>query len=478
MKLVPHETYTATINAEIMEEVDVLVAGGGTAGAVAAIAAARGGAKVLLVERQHFLGGMVTGGNAGLTIYTVYDKRQAKFREITSRLAVSPDEVQIAGGIPMEITRRLLEINAAVGTSGTAGSYVFTSQEDYKHLLLTMMQESGVEMLLHSLVVDVVRDGNELKGVVLENKSGRQVYPAKVVVDATGDGDVAARADVPFVLGVGPDDPSARGGQAPGTMSNMGVMFRMANIDLEPLFIHLLEHREQYAVQRVALMSLDEAYENFKKGDMCCFGVNTGGTYHQIYNSPLPGVVTLCCPSFTGSGIDVNALTTGEIELFKNVRDRVAALRQTLPGFTQGFLLDMPEIGVRETRHIQGDYVLTIDDILTQKAFPDSIGRGAHPIDVGPLPKDLASASTVDHWYFNIPYGALIACGIDNLLLAGRCISATHEAFGCTRPTVQCMIIGQAAGTASALCAIEGLGTRQLDIPTLRRRLTADGVVL
>lgn len=438
--------YSVTVTARVSEEVDVLVAGGGTAGVVAAIAAARARARVLVVERQHFLGGMMTGGNAGLTMYTVYDKRQAEYRKIISQLGVSPESVRIVGGIPMEITGRLLEMNAAVGTSGSAGSYVFTSREDFDQLLVTMMEESGVALLLHSLVVDVVKEGEALKGIVVENKDGRQVLPGKICIDATGDGDIAARAGVPFVLGVGPKDACARAGIPPGTMADMGVMFRMADVDLEKLFAHLKEHRERYIVQHVALMSLDEAYQNFRRGEMVCFLVNAGGVTHQIYNSPIPGVVTLCCPCFTGNGLSVQALTSGQVALVREVNKRVAALRETLPGFERGFLLEMPEIGVRETRHIQGDYVLTIEDVIARTIFPDSIGKGSHPIDAGPLGSRLANVPTTDKWHFNIPYRCLVPRGLDNMLLAGRCISATHEAFGCTRPTVHDYRAGRGNG--------------------------------
>ena len=477
MDLVCGETHTATVTAAIREGVDVLVAGGGTAGVVAAIAAARGGAKVVLVERHHFLGGMMTGGNAGLTLYTVYDKRQAEYRRIISQLAVSPEAVQIVGGIPMEITRRLLDEGAAVGTAGTAGSYVFTAQEDFKYLLLAMMRESGLQLLLHSLVVDVVRENATLKGIVVEGKSGREVLPAKVVVDATGDGDVAARAGVPFVIGAGPDGPRGGDGKATEAMADMGVMFRMANVNIERLFAHLREHPEHYEIQSVALMTLDEACQSHRKGEMACFCMRAGGLVYQVNNSPIPGVVTLAWPCFTGSGLDTDELTAGELALIDDVRGRVSTLRGTLPGFEESFLLDMPEIGVRETRHIRGDHVLTIEDILTRADFPDTIGRGAHPIDISPLPEHLKNAATVENWYFNIPYRCLIARGIDNLLVAGRCISATHEASGCTRPTVQCMVTGQAAGTAAALCATGGFGPRELDIHILRSKLSEGSAI-
>ncbi len=484
MKPTPGETCTLPVTAHVQPPVDVLIAGGGTAGVVAAIAAARGGAKVRLVERSHLLGGMMTGGNCGLTLFTVYDKREDEYREIISQLREpggTPGAVHIAGGIPMEITRRLLDTGAAVGTAGTAGSYVITSQVEFAHLLATMMQESGVEVLLHSLIVDVIKGGEAVSAVVVENKSGRQVLPAQVFVDATGDGDVAAKAGVPFVVGVGEGEPCAVDGMPVGSMHEMGVMFRMGNVDFERLFAHLREHpggREQFTVQSVAQQSLEEAYDSIRNGEMATFEVRVGETLHHFYNSPLPGVVTLGCPCYDGDGLDADDLTRGQLALFERVREQAEQLREHLPGFEDSYVLELPPIGVRETRHIQGDYVLTIEDILARKSYPDTIGRGSHPIDAGKLPDDLKAAATEDHWYFEIPYRCLIARGIDNLLVAGRCISATHEASGCTRPTVQCMITGQAAGAAAAMSASRGVTPRELDPGALCAQLARDGVVL
>ena len=477
MNLTPGESVSQTVTAQVREGADVVVAGGGTAGVVAAIAAARTGAKTLLVERRHFLGGMMTGGNAGLTLYTVYDKRQSEYRKIVARLATDPASVQIAGGVPLEIAERLLAMGAAVGTSGTAGSYVITSPVDFKCLLLDMMDESGVRVLLHSSVVDVIKEGDVVQGLTIENKSGRQILPAGIVVDGTGDADVAARAGAAFIVGVGPDDPCARAGKALGQMHDMGVIFRMGNVELDRLFAHLRSNPEEYITQSVALLGLEEVCANVRNGEMACFEFKGGGMCHHVYITPLPGVVTLGCPCVKGSGVDVDDLTRGERELLRDVRQRVEKLRQ-VPGFERAFVLDMPEIGVRETRHVQGEYRLTVEDILERREFEDGIGRGAHPIDIGRLPEELRKASTIDHWYFNIPYRSLVPREVDNLLLAGRCISASHEASGCTRPTVQCMVTGQAAGTAAALCVADGINPRELDSGDLRRRLAADGVVL
>ena len=470
-------TYSATVEATVTEDVDVVVAGGGTAGVVAAIAAARTGADVLLIERRGFLGGMMTGGNAGLTKYTVYEKRQSEHRKIVAELATDPASVHIAGGIPMEITKRLIEERAAVGTAGTAGSYVFTSAEEFKLLLLTMMEEAGVKLLLHSLVVDVIKDGRTVRGLVVESKSGREALLARIVIDATGDGDAAARAGASFVVGVEPDGPCARHGVAPGSVMHMGVMFRAGNVDLKRLFEHLKQHREPFCRHSISHQSIEEAHEAFVKGEMSCFGLQCPTHWCQVYNSPLPGVVTLCCPLYEGSGLDVEDLSRGEIELAREVHKRVNEMKQAVPGFEDAFLLDMPEIGVRETRHIQGEHVLDIEEVLSQCEFPDSIGRGAHPIDIGAVPDDLKNRP-MSRWYFNMPYRCLVVKDLDNMLVAGRCISVTHEALGCTRGTVQCMITGQAAGTAAALCVQEGLKPRDLDGGRLRKKLVDDGVVV
>ena len=477
-KLQVGDVYKSTVEAQVVAQADVLVAGGGTAGCVAAIAAARNGADVLLVERQGFLGGMMTAGNAGLTKYIVHEKSQTEYREVLAQLAEDPASVQVIGGLPMEITQRLMDTGAGIGTDGTAGSYVFTAQDDFKFLLLTMMEEAGVRVLLYSLIVDVVKEGDSLAGVVVENKSGRQVILGKMVIDASGDGDVSARAGAPFVVGVAEGDAAAETGTPLGSMQAMGVMFRMGNIDMERCFQYLLAHREQFMPQSFALLGLEEAYEAFKKGDMATFNITGIGHRSQIYNTPIPGVFTFCCPLFYGNGLDVQDLTRGEIAMMKEIRKRVAEIKSSLPGFEDAYLIDCPEICVRETRHFRGEYLLDIEDILSQRAFEDTIGRGCHPIDIQPIPDSLKKYPLPHRWYFNIPYRSLLPKGVDNLLLAGRCISNTHEASGCTRVTMSCMVTGEAAGTAAAMCVAGELEPRDLEPARLRRRLADQGVIL
>ena len=477
--------YKAVVEATVIEDVDVIVAGGGTAGVVAAIAAARGGAKTLLVERRGYLGGMMTAGNTGLTQYVVHEENTQRHEQVISTLRSDAASVQVVGGIPMEITTRLIKKKAAIGTHGKAGNYVFTAAEDFKLELLTMMEEAGVKLLLHSLLVDVVNRENCAEGIVVENKAGRQVVLAKTFVDATGDGDLAARAGAPFVVGVAEGDISANHGIRVGSLQPMGVMFRIGNMDMPRCLEFLREHPEHFAAQRIAKMDIDHVRDSVDRGDMAVFCVKgLAGTQPeqkgknrgiQFYNTPLPGVFTCCCPMAKGNGLHPKDITAAEITMAKMVHEWIREMRQSIPGCEHIYLLDRPEIGVRETRHFRGEYVLNIEDILTQRQFEDSIGKGSHAIDVSPLPKHLEKVKLPDRWSFGIPYRSLVPLQVENVLLAGRCISCTHEASGCIRPTVQCMVTGQAAGTAAAMCALGKTMPRNLNVDNLRTKLAEDG---
>lgn len=469
---------TMTVEATIVADVDVLVVGGGTAGVTAAIAAARGGADTLLAERTGSLGGMMTTGNAGLTNYIVHQKSQSVQREIVAELGEDPTSVQIIGGLPMEITRRLLDSGAAVGTEGTAGSYVFTSPGRFKWLLLDMMEEASVRLMLHSLAVDVLVENDGVRGVAFENKEGRQIVLAKTVIDATGDADVAAKAGCEFVLGIGPNDAAAKHDPATvGTMDPMGVMYRMGNVDLRRCLDYLKEHREHYHVQSLALYSLDDVYERFLRGEMVTFIAKGKEMGLYVNNSPDPGVVTLSCPLYNGNGLRAADLTRGEIKMRDTIRQQIEDIR-LLPGFEESFLLDCPDVCVRETRHIVGEYVLTVEDVLTGRDFADSIGRGAHTVDASGIPDEIKHREVPRNWCFHIPYRCLVPGKSDNLLVAGRCVSYTHEAFGCARPTVQCMVTGEAAGVAAAMCTRDGQVPRRVDVRALREALSAQGVLL
>lgn len=480
--LKPGDSLSMTVETPIVEAVDVLVAGGGTAGCIAALAAARNGASVMLVERYGYLGGMMTAGNAGLTMYMKFSGNPDEHAADQQSLKDSPQDVQVAGGITKELADRLIASGAGIGNFGQGGSYIFTSSEDFKRLLFEMMEEARVNLRLHSWAVDVVPDGDTVRGVVLESKSGRQIVLAKYVIDATGDGDLCVHAGVPYDVGVTPNDITVGDGAKLGDMQAMGVMFKAGNVDMQATFDWLAENPDRFAKQPFARFTLEEAKERFERGDMATINILMDETPRrfQVYNLPTEGVVTLCCPSFKGDGTDVNDLTRAEVVLADMVNRWLANMR-SLPGFERAFLLDCPQIGVRETRHIVGDHILNIEDIFHQVDFPDSIGRGSHPIDTTPRPKWLTDPETSypPRWYFHIPFRSLLAKDKSNLMVVGRCMSATHEAFGCVRPTVQCMITGEAAGTAAALCVDRDfMNVRELPIEDLRETLAGQGVLL
>ncbi len=478
--LTPGKDYVAQVKSEVLPPVDVVVAGGGTAGVTAALAAARGGAQVMLVESRGYLGGMLTAGNAGITMFTKFSGKTEWHAADLEALESNPEEMHIAGGVTMEIVKRVISEKYGIGNSGTVGSYVFTSSEDFKRILLQMMKEAKVQLRLHSLLVDVVKDGNRVCGVVLESKSGRQIVPAKQFIDATGDGDLAVRAGAEYTVGVTKDDVCA--GQATiGEMHPMGVMFKVGNVDLHKTFAWLGEHPENFQKQPFARFSYEEARERFEKNEMATINIinHKYPEHFQVYNLPTPGVATLCCPCVKGmDGCNVEDLTRAEVMIAEMLERWMDGIRH-IPGFEQAFLLQVPEMGVRETRHIQGDYLLTLEDIYHQKQFGDCIGFGSHPIDTRPRPKWLDDPENAypPRWYFQIPFGSLVVKGIENLLVGGRCISGTHEAFGCIRPTVQCMITGEAAGTAAAMAIKQNTNPRQLNHEDLRNQLKENGVL-
>ncbi len=475
------KTIQQTLEVEVLPEVDVVVAGGGTAGVVAALAAARGGASVMLIERYGYLGGMITAGNAGLTMYTKFSGNPREHAKDQETLVTDPESVQIVGGIVREIAENLVHDKIGLGSAGTFGSYIFTSSENFKRLLFQMLSKEKVKLRLHSWVVDVVQADDHIQGVVIESKSGRQMVPAKQFIDATGDGDVAARAGVPYTTGVTEQDICASHAKI-GEMQHVGVMFKVGNVDLQKTFAWLEDNPQNFMLQTFARLPLQEAKECFARGEMSTIMVQQEASPQcfQIYNQPDDGVVTLCCPCIKDiDGCNAEQLTRAEVIMADMVGRWVNNIRN-VPGFERAFLLDCPEIGVRETRHIKCDYVLNLMDIYNQNDFVDSIGLGSHPIDTRPRPEWLNDPEEAypPRWFFKIPFGCMIAENKENLLIAGRCISATHEAFGCIRPTVQCMITGEAAGTAAALCVQEQSNPHALDIKMLQETLKKNGVVL
>lgn len=474
-----------SIEVNIGEKYEVIVCGGGTAGCAAAIAAAREGARTLLIERSFSVGGMLTIGNAGITKYTVHYSDAQKYRDnVLESLGEHPERVQIAGGIAIEYVNRMAEVQGAIMTDGQAGSYVFTDRYESQFTMMDMLEDAGVEILYDSRVCYVSMEGNKIVGVVVFNKSGFTEYPADRFIDATGDADVAAMAGADFVTGTTQADIEEGCGSFVGQLLSYGSMYRVRNVDLKRLLEYLKEHPENYRVHPYGVMMIDDVVASVEAGEMLVFHMMVDmpdGTQNilQVYNAPASDEVVLL-PGNQGvlvNGLDAMALSNGQTMLWKKVRESLEYYKKVIPGFEDARMSFLPDIGVRETRRIIGDYWLTGMDVLTGKNFEDSIGCGGHPIDIGPLKEEIKK-HPYENWRFHIPYRIMLPKGIENLLVAGRSVSASRMASGCIRPTVQCMVLGEAAGTAAAISVKDGVSCRDVDIKKLREKLIENGAVV
>lgn len=414
----------------VIYDVDVVVVGGGPAGVGAAIASARNEADTLLIERHGYFGGMATGG-----------------------LVIWLPKNQLTGGIPREIVDRLRALGAANDEVHWATTI---DPEAMKYVVLEMLEKEGVKFLLESFVVDAIVERDAVKGVILENKSGRQAVEADVTIDATGDGDIAARAGASYEKG-----------REDGLMLPMSLVFAMNNVDEDRAFSYLYHHpgltdilektgekEDLFRYDENELSLFEKTSEREKPYFRHEIGVNI--TTHRGQ------VATEAAKIYDVDGTDVMDIT----EAYKKARKRIQRiaefLKKRVPGFESSYLSFVaPQIGVRETRRILGEYTLTEKDLYKNARFEDAIIK-SNVADIGVC---------------EIPYRCLVPQGIDNLLVAGRCVSFTHEAQNLAREIPLCMLMGQAAGTAAALTVKNKTTPRQLDIKILRDSLNKQGII-
>ncbi len=463
---------------------DVVVCGGGTAGCFAAIAAARGGAKTLLIERSFKLGGMLTVGNAGITKFTEHCRDVDIYKsEVLDVLGTEPERVQVVRGIPHEFVDRLLKRGGAVGTHGVAGSYIFSEKAAAELTLIEMLDEAGVEVLYDTRVCLANAESGVLRSVVVCNKEGFSEIGAKYFIDCTGDADVAALAGVSFRLGASEYDVKKGGARAVGELQHMGAMHRVRGVDFERLFKYLEENPDRFVQHEFGVMSLENVKTSYRNGEMCVFRVlaDVPGVSVlrpvQFYNLPGKGeaIVLGHHAAYNGDGTNAKSLSEGQKTLQLNTKKMLEYLR-AIPGLENLEFTYIPDVGVRETRHIEGEYTITEIDVLSSKRFEDSVACGGHPIDIHPLPPEIENID-LNHWRFYIPYRVMLPKGIDNLLVAGRAISATRMASGAIRPTAQCMALGEAAGVAAAILNNTSGAARDIDIGVLQGKLKENGAI-
>jgi ribulose 1,5-bisphosphate synthetase/thiazole synthase len=447
----------------LVDQVDVLVAGGGVAGLGAAVGAGRTGAKTLLIEGQGFLGGAATASMMNLWVLSH----------------------EYVNGIAKEIYERLSEIKGAI-----LGKVVPYEIEAFKTLSLELLQEASVNPLFYTSVVDVIKKGDRVVGVVVESKSGRQAILAKCVVDTTGDADVSAQSGVPCI----------KGRETDNKMRPITQMFRMENVDIEKISEYRDEHPEEFSpddshnvldlqkgiVRLDGFFSLTEAARERGEIDENCHYLRLYGIAHSGR-----GIITINSTRiYNVDGTSVEDLTRSSLEGQKQVLKLVRFLKRDIPGFEESFLLDCaPVLGVRETRRIRGEYVLSEDDVTTPVVFSDSIAREysfvprgieTHSPNGGEGgPGDLlVRGLKLDLREYFIPYRSLVPLHTEGLLVGGRCISVTHEADNWTRTQTTCMNIGQAAGIAAGISAQRKVLPRNLDTRLIQQELNRQGVDL
>jgi len=450
-----------------MRDYDVLVLGGGNAGCAAALAAARHGARTMLIERYGFLGGTATASMVGpwMTFHS--------------------GEKRIVGGIAQEIVERLMRTGASPGHIVDASDYVPTitpfDPEAHKALLFEMMAESGVDLLLHAWFLRAELrerpDGTtEVDRAIVATVAGERAYRGAVTIDSTADAYVAASAGVP-----------TQQGDERGRVQPASLMFRLSHVDLGALAAYLRMHPDQMRTslktherQAPALTAVAGLYDLWHQAQ-ADGTVAVPRELVSFFISPYPDEVTVNMTRVTDvDPLDPDDITRAEVEARGQVMQLLRFFRERVPGFENARLAATgTQIGVRESRRIVGRYTLTREDVLEARQFDDAIARSAYPIDVhNPSGSGTTTHRLAHGTAYEIPYRCLVPVNREQLLVAGRCISTTHEALASTRLTPTVMTLGQAAGTAAALANQHGVRVGDVDAHLLRSTLSADGVDL
>jgi hypothetical protein len=410
-------SYRESLNTPVVARHQVVVAGGGPSGVIAAAAAARSGADTLLIERYGFLGG---NGTAGLmTCYNGFRNQRP------------PEALQTVKGIPAEYIAEIVRLGGVADTDNyernaqhdvRRGEIPYTvpfDAEAAKIASLNLLRKEGVKLLLHSWAVAPMLDGARVAGVVVHSKSGRQAIAADIVIDCTGDGDIAAGAGAPFM------GPSETGG------------------DRMP-------------------MSL-----------MYCLGGVPDSVQGPFGGIRIGNRVVRWGPGATGDGLDVRNLTRAEVESRLKLWDQVQEMRKK-PGMESLYLAaTATNVGVRETRRIAGEYTVTEKDAIEGKRFPDVVA-----ISSNPMPSYHGKRYFFQHEGFDIPYRALVPQKVEGLVLSGRCISCEQGPFQSARSMAPAMAVGHASGCAAALAALKGVAPRKLDVKALQKLLKSQNAEL
>ncbi|HWK34851.1 FAD-dependent oxidoreductase [Sphingomonas sp.] len=416
---------------------DVIVCGGGPAGLIAAVAAARNGARTLLIERYGFVGGMAT--SALVTPIS-------EFRHFGK---------QHIGGIPFELLQKAADLGGA-NTTLESGNFP-VNDEIMKLAAQRLLLESGVSLLYHSWFADCVMDGDRVTHVIVQNKAGRVAYQGEVFVDCTGDADLVRAAGLPTTKG--------------DVLQPATLWFQLGGVDtdaLSYLFGDAVDGMLPVSdTIRSRLLALNA------QGEIPIFG---GPWINRFFRDGMVSINVLREPT---DASDPEWFTRTECSLRENLQLIIEVLRREFPEFRDCWLAKSGiQTGVRESYHIVGLYQLQQDDILVPKAFPDTIAKGAHVIDIHSSDSNDQDGLVVPRQEYNVPFRCLVPQGSVNLVTAGRCLSADGPGFGSVRVMATCMAMGQGAGTAAALSVRHGYGMSEMNFAHLRETLIAQGAVI
>lgn len=448
------ETYAGVI--EAVKEADVIVCGGGCAGVVAAIASSRNGARTILLEKTSVVGGTAANGLVG-PFMTCFDPK---------------GEHQLVKGIFDEMIRRMEEKGGAIHPSKTGqvssyGCYIKLRHnnltpfhpEALKMVMMEMLLEAGVEVYLGISILDVEKEENRIKSVIAFDGSRLVSFEGKQVIDCTGDAFVSLKAGVPC------DMEDVETGLQP-----MTLFFWIYNADDKKIEEYLSQDEENRYLPYHKLIEEARARGRFP------INRNKIGLYHMVNE----GEWRLNTTRIQGKNpVDEESMTQAYVDGLKQV-EFLMEFFKTLPGLENARIAQSGAcVGVRESRRIRGEYILTEKDLVENTPFEDGIALCSYPVDLHPAKGALTGTSykkekTDVAEVYQIPYRVMLPQKVENLLVAGRCVSATHEALGAIRVMPPVFAMAQAAGTAAALCVKEGCGPKELAIDELKQQLRAD----
>ena len=429
----------------ILGEFDVVVVGGGPAGIVAATAAARAGCSTILVERYGFLGG--AGTAAGLSTFCGLHAN------------VEGEHRRVVRGLADEILERLEKMDALNAPHLSVQSRIQAQAYDisaYKIVADEMLLGAGVRLLFHAFAAGaLMKSEREIRAVLVETKSGRRALVGRTFIDCSGDGDLAAWAGAPHEVGDGK-----------GNMLYPTTMFRINAVDAQKagaawdLIPKLMDAAEAKGARFPRKKPIVRPQRN---------PIEWRANLTQIRNRD----GTAVC------GIDAEQLTYGEIEGRRQCREVFEFIRGSTPGFERSYIVEIaPQLGIRETRRVKGAISVSEDDILGCADFADSIGVNGWPVEAHVAGDVRFVFARKPRGFNQLPYRMIVPLGVENLLVAGRCASMTHEGQSSARVSGPCFVMGQAAGTAAALGLKHGIPPREIDVAGLQSQLQRDGAYL